>query len=166
MSWPGVTSASWGVDKVERVLVLNGPNLNLLGERDPKVYGSATLPDICRGVSELARELRVEVRFFQSNHEGAVIDVIHEERKRAQGIVINPGALTHYSYALHDALEAVGIPTVEVHLSDIYAREEWRRCSVIQPLVIACVVGKGPAGYLEALGRLVDHIRKPEGRPG
>jgi len=120
---------------VERIIVLNGPNLNLLGERDPGHYGSKTLDDINSGIASLAAELSVEVVFFQSNHEGDLIDRIHAERNSCDGIIINPGALTHYSYAIRDALDAVRIPVVEVHLSDIYSREEWRRTSVIEPVV-------------------------------
>lgn len=144
---------------MERILVLNGPNLNLLGERDPEHYGARTLDEINGDISALAKELSVEVTFFQSNHEGDLIDRIHAERGSCQGVIINPGALTHYSYAIRDALEAVGIPTVEVHLSDIHAREEWRRHSVVQPVALTSITGKGPAGYLEALTRLVEHIR-------
>jgi 3-dehydroquinate dehydratase-2 len=144
---------------MERILVLNGPNLNLLGERDPGHYGRKTLDDINSDITALAAELSAEVIFLQSNHEGDLIDRIHAERKSCDGIIINPGALTHYSYAIHDALEAVGIPVVEVHLSDIYSREEWRRSSVIEPVVWLSVVGKGPEGYLEALRRLVEHLR-------
>lgn len=144
---------------MERILVLNGPNLNLLGERDPEQYGARTLDEINGDISSLAKELSVEVTFFQSNHEGDLIDRIHAERGSCQGVIINPGALTHYSYAIRDALEAVGIPTVEVHLSDIYSMEEWRRHSVVQPVALTSIVGKGPDGYLEALARLVEHIR-------
>jgi len=142
--------------------VLNGPNLNLLGERDPGHYGSKTLDDINSGIASLAADLSVEVAFFQSNHEGDLIDRIHAERNSCDGIIINPGALTHYSYAIHDALDAVCIPTVEVHLSDIYSREEWRRSSVIAPAVWLSIVGKGPGGYLEALKKLVEHLRAPK----
>ena len=140
-------------------MVLNGPNLNLLGERDPEHYGAKTLDEINADISSLAKELSVEVTFFQSNHEGDLIDMIHAGRGSCEGIIINPGALTHYSYAIRDALEAVGIPTVEVHLSDIHTREEWRRNSVIQPVAWVSIMGKGPAGYLEALTSLVEHIR-------
>ena len=142
--------------------MLNGPNLNLLGERDPGHYGSKTLDDINSGIASLAADLSVEVAFFQSNHEGDLIDRIHAERNSCDGIIINPGALTHYSYAIHDALDAVCIPTVEVHLSDIYSREEWRRSSVIAPAVWLSIVGKGPGGYLEALKKLVEHLRAPK----
>jgi 3-dehydroquinate dehydratase-2 len=144
---------------VERILVLNGPNLNLLGERDPGHYGTTTLEELNRDISSLAAELGVEVVFFQSNHEGDLIDRIQDERNSSQGLIINPGALTHYSYAIRDAIEAAGLPAVEVHLSDIRAREEWRRTSVIEPVVWLSVVGKGPGGYLEALRELVAHLR-------
>ena len=147
---------------MERIIVLNGPNLNLLGERDPGHYGSKTLDDINSGIASLAAELSVEVAFFQSNHEGYLIDRIHAERNSCDGIIINPGALTHYSYAIRDALDAVRIPVVEVHLSDIYSREEWRRTSVIEPVVWLSIAGKGPDGYLEALKKLVEHLRAPE----
>ncbi len=147
---------------MERIIVLNGPNLNLLGERDPGHYGSKTLDDINSGIASLAAELSVEVVFFQSNHEGDLIDRIHAERNSCDGIIINPGALTHYSYAIRDALDAVRTPVVEVHLSDIYSREEWRRTSVIAPVVWLSIVGKGPDGYLEALKKLVEHLRPPK----
>lgn len=144
---------------MERILVLNGPNLNLLGERDPEHYGARTLEEINSDMEELARELRVELSFFQSNHEGALIDFLHAERRASDGLIINPGALTHYSYAVRDAIEAVGLPTVELHLSDIRSREAWRRRSVIAPVAWKTISGKGPQGYLEALEVLVSHIR-------
>ena len=149
---------------MERIIVLNGPNLNLLGERDPGHYGSKTLDDINSGIASLAADLSVEVAFFQSNHEGDLIDRIHAERNSCDGIIINPGALTHYSYAIRDALDAVRTPVVEVHLSDIYSREEWRRTSVIEPVAWLSIVGKGPDGYLEALRRLVEQLRASESR--
>ncbi len=144
---------------LERILVLNGPNLNLLGERDPGQYGTRSLDEINAEMFAMASRLGVELEFLQSNHEGDLIDKIHAERKTCRGIVINPGALTHYSYALHDALEAVGLPCVEVHLSDIESREEWRRVSVIAPVAWKRIAGKGPDGYLEALESLVNHLR-------
>lgn len=144
---------------MERILVLNGPNLNLLGERDRAHYGSKTLAEIEEELVEEGKKLGVEVVCCQSNHEGVLIDRIHDERKWSQGIIINPGAFTHYSYALHDALEAVGLPVVEVHLSNIYEREEWRRHSVITPVALTVIAGMGPSGYLSALGELVRHIR-------
>jgi 3-dehydroquinate dehydratase II len=141
-----------------RILVMNGPNLNLLGERDTKLYGDRTLDDINADIAARARELAAQVIFFQSNHEGALIDKIHAERRTADGIIINPGALTHYSYSLRDALEAVEPPAVEVHISDISKREEFRRLSVITPVAWKTIMGKGPEGYIEALEALVKHL--------
>jgi 3-dehydroquinate dehydratase type II len=143
---------------VFRIVIINGPNLNLLGERDPAVYGSRTLDDINREIAERAGELNVQPIFFQSNHEGAIIDRIHAERKEADGLIINPGALTHYSYSLRDAMEAIDLPFVEVHLSDIKSREEFRRVSVISPVAWKTIMGKGPEGYLEALESLVEYL--------
>lgn len=141
-----------------RILVINGPNLNLLGERDAKVYGSATLDDVNAAIAARARELGAQVIFFQSNHEGALIDKIHAERHTADGIIINPGALTHYSYSLRDALEAVEPPAVEVHISDINKREEFRRVSLVTDVAWKTVMGKGTDGYVEALEELVEHL--------
>jgi 3-dehydroquinate dehydratase II len=141
-----------------RILVINGPNLNLLGERDTRLYGEATLDDVNAGIAARARELGVQVIFFQSNHEGALIDKIHAERRSADGIIINPGALTHYSYSLRDALEAVEPPAVEVHISDISKREEFRRTSVVTDVAWKTVMGKGTEGYIEALEELVEHL--------
>lgn len=141
-----------------RILVMNGPNLNLLGERDTKLYGDRTLDDINADIAARARELAAQVIFFQSNHEGALIDKIHAERRTADGIIINPGALTHYSYSLRDALEAVEPPAVEVHISDISKREEFRRLSVITPVAWKTIMGKGAEGYIEALEALVKHL--------
>ena len=146
-----------------RVLVLHGPNLNLVGERDPKIYGSQTLAELNEFIREHAHRMGVEVEFFQSNHEGALIDRIHEARRRVDGIVINPGALTHYSYALRDAIEAVGLPAVEVHLSDIHAREPFRRVSVIAPVCLAQIRGKGAQSYVEGLERLLTHLNAKQG---
>ena len=145
---------------MERILVLNGPNLNLLGERDPEHYGHKTLDEINGELYEAAARLEVEIGFYQSNHEGDLIDRIHAERHVCDGIIINPGALTHYSYAPRDALEAVSLPVVEVHLSNIYEREEWRRVSVISEIAFRAVTGEGPAGYIQALEALVAHLRK------
>jgi 3-dehydroquinate dehydratase-2 len=134
-----------------RVLVLSGPNLNLLGSRDPAVYGTMTLAELEEACRRWGAGLGVEVEAYQSNHEGALIDRIHAAVGSVDAIVFNPGALTHYSFALHDAIEAVPIPTVEVHLSDISRREEWRRTSVVRPACIASIAGKGADGYREAL---------------
>jgi 3-dehydroquinate dehydratase-2 len=134
-----------------RVLILSGPNLNLLGSRDPAVYGTMTLAELEDACRRWGAGLGIEVEAFQSNHEGALIDRIHAAVGAVDGIVFNPGALTHSSYALHDAIEAVPVPVVEVHLSDISRREEWRRISVVRPVCIASIAGKGAEGYREAL---------------
>ena len=134
-----------------RVLILSGPNLNLLGSRDPAVYGTTTLAELEDSCRRWGAALGIEVEAFQSNHEGALIDRIHAAVGAVDAIVFNPGALTHYSYALHDAIEAVPLPTVEVHLSDISRREEWRRTSVVRPACVASIAGKGVEGYREAL---------------
>ena len=148
-----------------KVLVLHGPNLNLLGEREPEVYGHQTLEDLNRMIREHAQRLGMEVRIYQSNHEGTLIDLIHGHRRWADGILINPGALTHYSYALRDAIAAVGLPTVEVHLSDIRKREPFRRRSVIRPVCLAQISGKGVRSYLEGLERLRAYLCEDKGPP-
>ncbi|ARU43475.1 type II 3-dehydroquinate dehydratase [Armatimonadetes bacterium Uphvl-Ar2] len=139
---------------IERVLVLNGPNLNLLGFREPELYGKQSLDDINAELVALSQELGIELKIFQSNHEGALIDRIHDERKWANAIIINPGALTHYSYALRDALVSVRIPVVEVHLSNVHARESFRHTSVISPITVGQIVGLGSVGYRLALRAL------------
>ena len=139
------------------LLVIHGPNLNLLGEREPEVYGSLTLEDLNRRIRQLCDELEIDVRFFQSNHEGALIDFIHEHRKWANGIVINPGALTHYSYALRDAIAAVALPTIEVHLSDIHNREPFRKISVIEPVCLRQFYGQGVESYLRGVRYLAEY---------
>ncbi len=141
-----------------RILIVHGPNLNLLGERDPDVYGSTTLAQLNARLADRANDMGLEVRFFQSNHEGELIDCLHRERHWASGVVINPGALTHYSYALRDAVEAMGRPTVEVHLSDIHRREPFRRVSVLKDVCIAQISGQGTQSYWEALERLQNRV--------
>ena len=134
-----------------KILVLNGPNLNLLGVREPTVYGSTTLADIERELSELASQKGGEVEFFQSNHEGALIDRIHAARGLFDGIIINPGGLTHTSVSLRDALKGVDIPFVEVHISNVHRREEFRRSSMLSDQAEGAITGLGTMGYGLAL---------------
>ncbi|MFB6214233.1 MAG: type II 3-dehydroquinate dehydratase [Candidatus Bipolaricaulia bacterium] len=141
------------------ILVVNGPNLNLLGERKPEIYGNKGLDYVEDSLTELARDLGVEVRFFQSNHEGKIIDFLHEHRESGTGVLVNPGALTHYSYSLRDALEAIELPVVEVHISDIDEREDFRSKSVIEPIAVDRIVGRGLEGYEMGLERLAGRIR-------
>jgi len=138
-----------------RILLLNGPNLGRLGKRQPEIYGGTTLAEVEDAFAVHADALGHSTKAFQSNHEGALIDRIEERDYDA--IVINPGALTHYAYALHDALLGAECPVVEVHISDIMAREEWRRVSVIEPIVSHRIMGHGWRGYLEAIDYLHEH---------
>jgi 3-dehydroquinate dehydratase-2 len=133
------------------VLLLNGPNLNLLGEREPEIYGSTSLAQLEGLVVARAAELGIVVQCFQSNHEGALIDRLHEARRWAQGVIFNPGAYTHTSYALRDAISATRLSVVEVHLSDLAQREAWRQVSVLHDVAAHRIMGKGVQGYLEAL---------------
>jgi 3-dehydroquinate dehydratase II len=137
-----------------RVEVMHGVNLDQLGRRDPAHYGRFTLQDLERQIKETAEELGLEARFFHTNHEGDFVEHLHRLEGLADAIVLNPGAWTHYSYAIRDALELAGMPAVEVHLSDVDSREPWRRHSVISDLCIARVAGKGPDGYRDALERV------------
>lgn len=141
------------------VLVLHGPNLNLLGEREPEIYGRVTLAEIDRRMVELGRGLRLEVRSFQSNHEGALIDALHDARTWAKGVVFNPAGYTHTSVALRDAVAAVEIPVVEVHLSNTQAREAFRSHSLIAPACVGTIAGFGWRSYalgLHALAQMLD----------
>lgn len=145
------------VDGVAKVLVINGPNLNLLGQREPEVYGNTTLDQINEQLTDLARAAGVELEFFQSNHEGDIIDCIHREGPACDGLIINPAAFTHYSYAIRDAIAAIGVPTIEVHLTNIHAREKFRRRSVIAPVCVGQIGGFGADSYRAALNWFIDH---------
>jgi len=142
-----------------KILIINGPNLNNLGKRDPALYGAGTLADIEKRVAVLAEELGVEVAFFQSNHEGSIVDFIQESTPSADGIAINPGALTHYGVSLRDALQDSKLPFVEVHISNIHAREEFRHRSVLVDIAAGQIAGLGLNGYLYALDYLAGILK-------
>ena len=139
-----------------KILVINGPNINMLGIREPEIYGSKTYADLVELIKKEAESLGVEVKFFQSNHEGAIVDEIQQAYGKFDGIVINPAAYTHTSVALLDAVKAVGIPTVEVHISDPDTRDEFRKISYIRQACVATVKGKGFDGYIEAMRILTE----------
>lgn len=142
-----------------KFLIINGPNLNMLGIREPAIYGNMTYSVLCDFIKSESEKLNVETDFFQSNHEGAIIDAIHSAYQKFDGIVINPGAYTHYSYAILDALKSVAIPTAEIHISDIDSREEFRKISVIRPACCVCVTGRGFQGYIDAVSELAQVVK-------
>jgi 3-dehydroquinate dehydratase-2 len=141
-----------------RIEIMHGVNLDQLGRRDPGHYGTLTLPELERSIDEFGHELGLTTRFFQSNYEGKFVEHLHTLDGVADGIVLNPGAWTHYAWAIRDALEIAALPAVEVHLSDVTAREDWRQVSVIRELCVATVSGQGPAGYRVALETLQQEL--------
>ncbi len=143
-----------------KLLVINGPNLDLLGKRQPELYGRLTLKEINEKIVKLAKELKCEVEFLQSNHEGEIVEAIGKAKGKFDCLIINPAAYTHTSVAIRDAISATGIPTFEVHLSNIYAREEFRRKSLIAPVAVGQICGFGPDGYLLALRAAVSRMKE------
>ena len=143
-----------------KYLIVNGPNLNLLGEREPEIYGSDSLDDLNQWLKAQDVSKGHELTFVQSNHEGVIIDALHDHRKSVDGVVINPGGLTHYSIALRDAIAACQLPTVEVHLSDIHAREEFRKVSVVKDVCVKQISGLGKTGYANAVDFLTAFLTK------
>jgi 3-dehydroquinate dehydratase-2 len=148
------------MDTRNRIEIMHGVNLDQLGRRDPSHYGSLTLDALERQITEAGAELGLETRFFQTNHEGEFVEHLHRLEDLADAIVLNPGAWTHYSYAIRDALEITALPAIEVHLSDVSNREEWRRRSVIRELCIGTIAGRGPDGYRDALAQLRDELSR------
>ena len=143
-----------------RVEIMHGVNLDQLGRRDPDLYGGLSFDRLERRIGDFARELGLTARFFQTNAEHEFVEHLHRLEDLADAIVMNPGAWTHYAWAIHDALEIAGLPCVEVHLSDVMAREEWRRTSVVRDLCLATVSGQGVDGYREALSRLKEELQR------
>lgn len=149
-----------------RFLILNGPNLNMLGIREPRIYGTHTYAALCSYIRQEAEKMDVETEFFQSNHEGALIDRIQAAYGAFDAIVLNAGAYTHYSYAILDALKSVSLPTAEVHISDIDSREPFRRVSVIRPACAVTVSGRGFEGYVDAIRCLIPLVKEKNGGNG
>jgi len=147
------------VSKLARILVLHGPNLNLLGQREPEVYGRKTLAQIDADLATRAKELDVEIECFQSNHEGELVDRVQQAMGNAGGILINPAGFTHSSVALRDALAAVALPVIEIHLSNVYARESFRQHSFVSPIAMGVISGLGAHGYLLALEAMAIHLQ-------
>jgi 3-dehydroquinate dehydratase II len=141
-----------------RIEVMHGVNLDRLGSRDPSHYGTLSYEELERYIVESGAEIGLETRFFQTNHEGEFVEHLHRLTGLVDGIILNPGAWTHYSYAIHDALEMTGLPAVEVHLSDVDSREDWRRISVIRDVCVGRVAGRGPDGYRDALRLLKEAL--------
>jgi 3-dehydroquinate dehydratase II len=157
--WSSQTSQ--GGLTVIKILLIHGPNLNLLGKRSPEIYGTSGLDEINARMQAIAAEGGAELRVSQSNSEGSLIDTIHEADNWADGIVINPGAYAHYSYAIRDALASVKLPAIEVHLSNIYAREEFRHQSVISPVVVGCISGLGWRSYACGVRTMIEILKEP-----
>ncbi|MDE7280540.1 MAG: type II 3-dehydroquinate dehydratase [Ruminiclostridium sp.] len=147
------------------ILIINGPNLNLLGKREPGVYGNDSLEEIQREILEKAKQMNIEVAFFQSNHEGSIIDALHEAMDSYDGVVLNAGAYTHYSYAIRDAIAAIKIPVVEIHLSNIHAREEFRHTSVIAPVCVGSIAGFGKKSYILGLRAVAWTVSERKDQP-
>lgn len=143
-----------------KILVINGPNLNMLGIREPEIYGAETYTDLCKQITDYAQEKGIEVEFFQSNHEGDLVDKIQKSYGNTDGIVINPAAYTHTSIALLDALKTVGIPSVEVHISDVSKREEYRKISFVREYCFKTISGHGFKGYIEAIDALLAEAKQ------
>ncbi|AWB10656.1 3-dehydroquinate dehydratase [Thermodesulfobium acidiphilum] len=145
---------------MKKILVINGPNLNMLGTREPNIYGNITLHSLEELILNFAKELEIKVDFFQSNHEGDIIDKIHRTYDAYNAFIINPGAFTHYSYAIRDAIASINIPVIEVHLSNIHAREEFRKSSVIAPVCLGQISGLGELSYLTAIVAIDKYLQK------
>lgn len=145
-------------NKKLKILVIHGPNLNMLGKREPELYGTLTLKKINKKIKHFAASKSIKIKIFQSNHEGSLINCIHKAERKYTGIVINPGALTHYSFAIRDAVAAVSLPVVEVHLTDIHNREDFRKISVVSPVCLDQIKGLGPDSYIKGIERIMEYV--------